>query len=290
MKYGVVIPILIKDVVAQQGCFQPVRYFLDRGVPVALVLNGGTDEEAVACQRFFEFYPDHFILSYGGAAGNPYPSRNVGLSVMFASQEVDAVALIDSDTEVAVDYHDWAMKLFSADKLIAGRINTKVPHGVSTHLNWLNEINFECFDGYAPPDSTIGANMIIGKKVFDTVGHMKDDVMSGGDADYSTRAKTLGISVSHHKELLVSKVIGKYSYRVIIEKQIRRALCLNPALAAPQKDTIHALRAALRKHLHALEGADSLDDLKPRYGELIDSLFALMWFEGMLANHIDRRK
>lgn len=291
MSYAVVIPILAKDIAAAKGYFQTVSYFLSKGVPVAVVVNGCTVEEAETLQRFYDTAPKHFSLLWGGEEPSPYPSRNVGLSYFFGGgRGVDAVALIDSDTEAADDYHDKALLAIRPDKLIAGRINTRVPRGISWHLDNLADIGFECFDGYGPPDSTIGANMIIGRFVYNDVGKMKDDVMSGGDADYSVRAKRQGYNVTQHNELLVSKVIFKYSYRVIVEKQIRRSLCVNPALSPLVDQTIAGLRCALHNHLHALEGAATLEDLKPRYGELIDSLFALMWFEGLIANHIDRTK
>ena len=284
MSYAVIVPVTATDIKKSPFGFQWLEYFLSRSVKVFMCVNGCSIEEAKAVESFYESMPKEFFIVYGGEEPNPYKARNCGLRAAFAHMEVEAVALIDSESIIDQGF-DSCVSEVTDFMLCAGRVKTHVPVGVSRHLDWLAEHRFECFDGFNAPDATMGGNMIIGRSIYEFLGPMKEDSISGGDHEYGARAKARGMRITPI-DALVFKIIHKYSYRTIMEKQIRRAK--NATLAAqPASEVIPALRAALLRKADAIGGCASIEDLKDNYSKVIDGLFSVMWYESLLASLID---
>lgn len=284
MTYAVVVPVTYHDLLQAPSSFQWIDYFHRHSVKTFVCVNKCSVQEAHSLESRYCLMPDTFFLVYGGVEGNPYVARNAGLHAAFAHSDVDAVALIDSESIVHDDFHGIISKC-AADGVYAGRVKTYIPRGVSNHLDWLAGKNFECFDGFNAPDATMGGNMTIGRAVFNALGDMRSSTISGGDHEYGVRAKECGVTVKPI-EALVYKIINKYTYRTIIEKQLRRAQNATKG-KLPASQVIPALRAALLRKAAALEGCNEVEDLKGNYDKLIDGLFSVMWFESLLADIID---
>jgi hypothetical protein len=284
MQYAVIIPITAHDLLHAPQSFQWLSYFDSHAVKTFVSVNGCSLEEAHSIEQRYERAPLTFHMVYGGEEPNPYKARNAAIAAAFKHQEVEAVALIDSESIVDEGYHACVSHLCH-DRIYSGRIKTHIPKGVSTHLDWLADKHFECFDGFNCLTATMGGNMVFGRSVYEALGPMKDDSISGGDHEYGVRAFNKGYLVQPI-EALVYKIIHKYSYRTILEKQLRRAQNATSG-KLPASQVIPSLREALLRKAAALEGCTKLSDLQGNYDKVIDGLFSVMWFESLLAIIID---
>jgi hypothetical protein len=229
---------------------------------------------------------------FGGDRYNPYTARNNALGALFgAYPEVTHCVLIDADCFPEEGYNEALQELLADDPegklLIAGRTLTKVPGINTSHFNALRHADFECYDGFTPPDHTIGANMVIGRSVWKSNGPMRDSVVSGGDGEYGIRFKANGGVVTVGENLKVHKEIRGMHLRGIIEKQLRRACCFPPDMVPPLYSVLTNLAGS----------AGTLSELSYRYAEtadhmayadLVDYVFKVAMHLGVLSQHMDK--
>lgn len=288
MNYSVIIPIMAVDVMRCKGDIPAVRYFVNKGVNTAIVLNGCSVEEAKRCDEFYKLFPSNFWLLYSGPKGNPYTARNFGMQWAASLGQTDAFILTDDDCVIEPSYLDVLKGISTRDNIVAGRVKTKVPKGISLHLDKLAAAGFECFDGFNPGGMPIGANMVIGIEAYNKLGQMRDHQASGGDCDYGIRAKDAGIPVIYSDALITHKVIRRYTYTTIVRKQVARATSAAAPLIGTEEQTRKDLAQAMRDHADALmaEPYQSPEN----YAKLVDSTFLTMWLMGCFARHMDERR
>lgn len=285
-----IIPVHFRDLFDKNERLDCIRYFEERKVPYIVAVNGCDIEAALKAEEVFLNFT-YIKLMWAGEEGHPYVARNKALQ--YATRvfpRADAFALIDSDTEISPEWLEVALRTATRDSVINGRVKTRVPRGISQHLDWLSDSGFECFDGFTPKGGAIGANMIIGRNVWVALGLMSEEYISGGDCAYAVAAVKCGFALIDAPSMVVYKVITKYSYRTIIDKQLRRACSADPALLPPVGAVLEGLRGALMRHHDAIAIIEDLAQFERSpdyYAMLIDGLFGIMWFEGMLSRHID---
>jgi hypothetical protein len=278
---AVLIPVRDKDVAA--GEWRPaVSYFARYHVPVFILVNG---PDAIHCSARTEPGCKFF---YAGKVYNPYAARNVGLSAVFnGSFPADYAILTDADCRPDEDYLDRLAELVAKQEdrlLIAGRTRTEVPTG-TRHFDLLRAAGFECYDGFTPPDHTVGSNMVIGRRVYKQVGPMRDTHESGGDGLYGMTYQRLGGQVTVGEKLWVTKRVAGMSFKGIVEKQFRRACCFPPAMVPSLESVLKDLTADLKEvAAHCATPAS----LMTAYPQAIDRMFKLCMRLGLLHHHLDK--
>lgn len=286
-RYAVVLPVSADELGFCLRGRGLIGYFLDREVDVYVMVNGpGALDALRSCNRLSPVYIPRLHLCYGGTEPNPYPARNIGLNMVMSCRYYDAAVLMDGDCVPEEDYHDNLVRALSPYELCAGVIRTTIPDTDTPHFNMLREIGFECYDGYRPEDVCVGANMIIGKKVYELVGEMNTK-RSGGDADYSLRFKKLGGNTTPRPDLVVRKKINGMSLLGILRKQALRGA--SDPLNSDQDvneirnqivDEMTFLASSMNPHA-------SSDMTSEEYGGIVDGIFSLVYYFGCLAGKVD---
>lgn len=289
MKHAIIIPTGAKTF----GTFHiTLREYL-KSAPVIISYNGCSVEEADSHSKQLKGIIDGEVLAvYAGEKANPYTARNVALYHAFKAFECEAVALADSDCVPTEGYHSTFHKYVQKGLLCAGRTKTRIPTSgkySTRHFKWLAAKAFECYDGFTPPDFTVGSNMMIGRNVYEKLGPMRDTVVSGGDGEYGERMRSTGGVVTVASDSLVYKTIYGMDMFGICDKQIRRAKCVAGEYRFNEAETLKGLRDCLLEHAAMLEGKTSLAELEPIYDQFTDKLFQVMMYYGHMSNHTDAK-
>jgi len=279
MTFSVIIPVRDVEMYKEEtGLDDLVKYFMDRKILVVLTVNGPDAKNIIPIGRSSRYLSE----IYGGSSYNPYPARNIGLKYLFGLPETDAVFLIDSDCYPEEGFFEELCLQAKPENLVAGRTTTKVPHG-SKHFDLLRD-RFECYDGFTPPDHTVGCNMLIGRKVYEAVGPLRADKVSGGDGIYVIEWKKLGGSVIPAPRMHVKKTINGMTLKGIVLKQISRACCYPSEMMAPIDETLESLRDDLFKMASVSFDQETLEYYYPQF---VDCIFKISMRIGMLSQHLD---
>lgn len=289
MDHSIVVIVPIPSSAARQDYWHNlVRYFVHRGVFVITIPNGPDSWEATEFLKGNLLDIKYHLVLNGGDLPNPYIARNSALDTIFRDPGIDCAVLIDSDCTPRDDYLERLLEILGdspRDLLIAGRTTTEIPEG-SLHFDMLRGRGFECYDGFTPPDHTVGSNMVIGRRVWQIVGPMRESVVSGGDGLYGIRFKELDGRVTVGDKLLVAKKITGMTLRGIIEKQFRRACCFPESMIPNPNHTLQEITKVL--HDLSLFTDTTLEYLADDYPVIVDRLFKLMMHLGILTHTLDK--
>ncbi|MBD3262649.1 MAG: hypothetical protein GF334_13430 [Candidatus Altiarchaeales archaeon] len=286
-RYAVVLPVSADELGFCLRDSGLLGYFLDREVDVYVMVNG---PDALDALRFFNKMSQPRIqrlhLCYGGREPNPYPARNIGLRMVMTCRYYDAAVLMDADCIPEEGYHSNLVSTLNPYDLYAGVIKTTIPDTDTPHFNMLREIGFECYDGYRPDDICVGANMVIGKRVYELVGDMATK-RSGGDADYSVRFKSMGGNTTPRSDLVVRKKINGMSLLGILRKQALRGasdpLHADASMVDIRKRIVDEM-SILASRMTPYEDAPMTAE---EYGIIVDGIFSLVYHLGRLAGKVD---
>ena len=282
-RYAVVIPYAASSFSGFRLQDSAAAYFLERDIPVYACLNG---PDAMNVVRRLQPTPIiGMSVIYGGEEENPYPARSLGMRVAFGNG-YEAVALLDGDCVPQDDYDEVLQKAINRNGLYAGTIKTKIPETQTLHFDLLREAGFECYDGFRPIDVCVGANMIVGRNVYDALGDMRP-TRSGGDADYSVRGRTCGCDTTPLPEAVVYKTINGMTAFGVLKKQILRGFS-DPH---ESQHTYQELRVKIANASRLL--ADRIDPKHPdtlspeEYANIMDAIFDLTYQLGRFARRLD---
>lgn len=290
MQYVALVPLRDSDV--GKKFYEPlVRWLEAHAVKTLVLINGPDRGDSVGLFLNRFGYLKHVTPAVAGESYNPYTARNLGLFALFGSgiSTVDYAVLLDADVVPEDNYVEELERLLSGssgDLLIAGRTLTKIPDESTYHFNRLRAANFECYDGFTPPDHTVGSNMIIGKKVWEELGRMRDTEVSGGDGIYSIEWKKRGKEVTVGDKLIVKKTIYGMDFKGIVEKQFRRACCYPPEMVPGFEAVRHELQHSCGHLMWLLLDGD--ETFKANYAAFIDRIFKLGMQLGQLRHHVDK--
>jgi hypothetical protein len=287
--FRVLIPLRDSDV--REDYFLPLIEWLRwMQMPTCFLINGPLYEEGAG--HLSDRLGGNGLIAAVPAThiANPYAARNAGLRHAFEiSPGVDYAVLLDADVLPSENYRNELMRLMAqpGSHLIAGRTMTAIPPINTYHFNRLREAHFECYDGFTPPDHTIGANMVISKVVWQKLGPMRQDVSSGGDGCYGLAWKALGEIVTPGTDLIVTKTIYGMDFKGIIQKQLHRACCYPPEMVP----SFTEVKEALRHEFGALSWL-LLDEeaFATNYAAFIDHVFKLGMRLGQLRQHLDKHE
>ncbi|MDN3204759.1 glycosyltransferase [Algoriphagus sediminis] len=156
---------------------------LDTPIPVSLKLSANT-------QVFNQPTP------------GSYACRNLGASM--ANGEY--LAFTDSDCLPSEDWLEKAKEIFvkGAD-LIGGKVEVfKEQDGTELAYDFERTFAFNQKKNILEKSQSVTANLFVKKKVFETAGPFKEQLLSGGDFEWTRRAVSSGFKLEYGEEVVVA--------------------------------------------------------------------------------------
>lgn len=293
-RHAFVVPLRDKDL-SHTYWHDLVTWLTKKGQQVVLAVNGPDRVDRIADWEFNKnvpWDPDFLYFLDSGDNYNPYKARNRALRYIFSDgwcAPFSYVVLLDADVMPAEDYLGQLHHLIDGTEgelLIAGRTLTKIPMQHTFHFDSLRKGSFECYDGFTPADHTIGANMIVGSKVFEELGEMREDVVSGGDGCYGIDWKNKGHRVTVGSGLIVHKTIYGMDWKGILDKQVRRAMCYPPEMTPDFETVRFKLMEDCAAMSWMLRGDEKM--FEAQYHDIVDRLFKLGASLGLMSKYVDK--
>lgn len=156
----------------------------DATYEILVVDNGSTDGTV----QFLRIYPVTVLCRTD--IQSSYAARNLGIE----HARGDVIAFIDADCTPQSDWLQTGVKALQIDPnvdLVAGKVSFRVPRKLPTwHVydslnNMDNELSVS--RGHAKT-----ANLFVRRRVFDEIGLFPEDVVSGGDVEWTSHAVRAG--------------------------------------------------------------------------------------------------
>lgn len=284
MCYSVIIPMTFDCLANKDSWHSMARYFSVRGVRVFLAVNGpsGVFDHGDA---IFDECQNIFILD-GGEEPNPYTARNAAMKDItqhYGSSDYEkGFFLTDADCVPCIGLHEAISKNCTEDTLSAGRVTTLVPDINTHHFKGMRGL--EVYDGFKEPYEAYGASMFIGIAVWNTLGPMKEDSVSGGDFDYTYRWLDMGFAVQAEPKMHVRKVVYGMDLLGIMRKQITRGYSRSikasddvAQMISDAGDSLWEVASRLRSDI----------TLFSDYHTFLDNIFSSFFLLGRIARRLD---
>ena len=182
---------------------------------VLLVDNGSTDDSISLCEEQVKQKPELYRLLLFHEKAGSYAARNYAVK----QAKGDAFVFTDGDTKPIPTWLDSIRNTLKPGIVVAGKIELEI----------INNGLWELFDNLAHLNSeknalcnqVATANMAVMRTDFFSVG-LFEERFSGGDYDWSTRAKASGLSIVFDKDAMVYHPTRK-TFEQIIKKEQRIA-------------------------------------------------------------------
>lgn len=149
------------------------------------------------------YIPENFRIITESKPGS-YAARNAGLKKASGS----LIAFTDSD---CIPHPSWisnAVKTFEKDTTcsrIAGKIELFYSSPKPNNAELYEKVYAFNQDLYVHLDGTgVTANLFVKRNVFDTVGFFDEDLLSGGDYEWSVRARDAGYKIRYDENVRIS--------------------------------------------------------------------------------------
>ncbi|MXV51315.1 glycosyltransferase [Pedobacter sp. HMF7647] len=149
-----------------------------------------------------------------------YAARNTGVNLSTGS----IIGFTDSDCIADKDWIKNAVAFFHNNpdcSRIAGKIRLFYKSEKLTKAELYEKIYAFNQDVYVEQDGTgVTANMFAYRDAFDTIGYFKDDLLSGGDYEWSIRARDAGFKIKYSEQTIVNHP-ARYQLTELIKKAKR---------------------------------------------------------------------
>lgn len=147
-----------------------------------------------------------------------YASRNLAVS----EAKADFIAFTDSD---CIPESDWLSKAYDllgeGFDLIGGRITLFKP-SKGTELAYIYEryFSFNQKKNVVEKGQSVTANLIGKKEIFEKIGLFRQDLLSGGDFEWTRRASSQGYKIGFGEDVIVSHPARK-NLKQLVKKRKR---------------------------------------------------------------------
>jgi GT2 family glycosyltransferase len=156
---------------------------------VLFVDNGSSDGSVAWLERWL---PENGRLLFSPRPYNAYAARNEG--IRRACGQV--VAFTDADCRPERDWLEQGLAAVQLAQRVAGRIVVQR----SSQPNWVERLDASRFlrqQRYVVESFAATANLFVRMKVFESVGHFDERLISGGDQEFGARAHAVGASIDY---------------------------------------------------------------------------------------------
>ena len=171
------------------------------------------------------------------ACRGSYAARNLAI----AQARGSVFAFTDTDCTPATDWIANGLAALEHDEIVAGRVNIQIGERPTAatlldiarrHIDQQHRVTHYGFGATA--------NLWMRRRVIDEIGPFRDDLISGGDAEFGHRAQAAGLSLRYAEEVLVTHPTRSHA-KDLLRKQLRlgygaaqRRGKLDSALHAPR--------------------------------------------------------
>lgn len=210
---SVVVP--VKDVTGLGACLEALAgqdYQHDR-YEVIVVDNGAPSGAVEGLTRHRGFRPA--VEAVPGS----YRARNTGVRLALG----EVLAFTDADCRPRPDWLSQSVRALQAGAgVVAGRVEVVVRDPAHPHPVEAYEVvhAFPQATYVARGGGSVTANMVTTRAAFDTVGLFRDDLLSGGDLEWSRRAHAAGFRTRYVPSAVVVHP-ARGSYRDVFTKLVR---------------------------------------------------------------------
>lgn len=191
--------------------------YLNDNIELVLVDNGSSDNSKVIIDKYISENKNLDIkYFYFDSVSDSYAARNFGVNNTVG----EILVFTDSDCILEPNWIENIVKNSCENKVISGEVEIQV---LDKHNIW------EVFDSFAhlnnkenaPKGKVATANLIVTRSDFLRVGYFEER-FSGGDHDWSLRAKKIGLEIVYDESIKVLHP-SRDSFSQILNKSKRMA-------------------------------------------------------------------
>lgn len=190
--------------------------FSDEKYEVLPVDNNSTDETGDVIEEFENRYPDLVRGLEENEIQSSYAARNKGIR----ESRGEFLAFIDADCNPSMDWLGNGIECLDSDcDLVGGSVEFTFPQGFSGGSLVDASTNMQIESNIEDRGVAKTANLFLKRSVFDSTGLFRDDLVSGGDVEFTKRAVESGFELCFCKDAKVEHPAR--SLRSLISKQVR---------------------------------------------------------------------
>jgi glycosyltransferase involved in cell wall biosynthesis len=191
--------------------------YVDENFELLLIDNGSTDNSKDIVEKYIKINQNlHIEYHYFDDVADSYAARNYGVR----QSKGEIIAFTDSDCILEPNWIKNVIKFAKPGTIISGEVEIQVTDKKNI---------WEVFDSFAhlnnKENASVGkiatANLIVRKEDYLSIGFFEER-FSGGDHDWSLRAKRKGFEIIYNEEVKVLHPSRKL-YQEIINKSKRMA-------------------------------------------------------------------
>ncbi len=196
MKFSVIIPVY-KNWEIFEKCYQRLKDQTFEESEIEILVINNSPENPVPSSLS--------ILSNTKIIDQPIPgsyaSRNLGVSI----SQGDILAFTDSDCLPENDWLEKAEKAMTGEAdLIGGRVEVfKEDNASDLAYDFERTFGFNQRKNVEEKSQSVTANLIAKKNVFKKVGLFREDLLSGGDFEWTKRAVKSGFKLEYSDDVLI---------------------------------------------------------------------------------------
>lgn len=191
--------------------------YLNDKIELIFIDNGSTDKSKLIIEEYVSDNKDYYVkYMYFDRIADSYAARNYGVK----NSKGRIIAFTDSDCILEPNWIENILNFVKQKRIISGEVEIQI----------INKKNiWEVFDSFAhlnnkenaPKGKVATANLIVTRDDFMKVGFFQER-FSGGDHDWSLRAKKAGFIVEYNEQIKVLHPSRK-DYSEILRKSRRMA-------------------------------------------------------------------
>ncbi|PTO96260.1 hypothetical protein CWO08_08390 [Vibrio sp. 10N.286.48.B8] len=210
----------------------------DRNKYIVVVVDNGSDDGTLELLNKFKNEKNFIVLDGSNVKGSPYSARNLIIKNYTAKNYCFMDGYPDSS------YLENASNLELEKSLVAGEIIIEVNEKSSTYELYDSIFNLDNEKIVSKFNRAPTGNLIVNQMVFDSLGHFNENIRSGGDMIYTSKAVKEGFRLEFNPSL--RSYYFSRNKEQLIKKQKRVALGQVGIWISEQKEWKYFIKSIIK--------------------------------------------
>ena len=183
-----------------------VDSMLDQTYPsekfIVVIVDNGSTDKTISLLEDYRSIENIKLIDGSDVKGSPYSARNLVL------KNIQAENYCFMDGYVCRNYLENASELVLKDKMVAGKIEIETDNNSSPYEIYDSIFNLDVEKIINKYQRAPTGNLIVNKRVIESLGFFNESIRSGGDMIYTSKAVDKGFSL-----IFCNHLVSRYHAR-----------------------------------------------------------------------------